>query len=298
MKIIRSLYQRLSPTSRSRIRAIVPDPLLRWYAHRNTDVYLLSYPKCGRTWLRLMMGKAMACHFNLPEDEELLFLRSNRRWHPQMPRITVIHDDHPMLKTPDELETSKAWYREKKVIFLVRDPRDVIVSSYFEMSKRGRIFGENPHEKRKAIFEGSLEDFIHQEIGGFDTILRYYAIWARNQQTPRQFLLVRYEDMRLCPEVEMRRVLDFLGLADIRDETITEAVEFASFENMRKMENENKFQSGILNPANQADQDSFKTRKGKVKGYTEYLDQDQIEALNRKMDSEIGKFQTLFGYKP
>ena len=50
------------------------------------------------------------------------------------------------------------------MIFLVRDPRDVIVSSYFEMKNRGQLFGDNPYESRKAVFEGSLPEFIRNPI--------------------------------------------------------------------------------------------------------------------------------------
>jgi hypothetical protein len=295
MKPVRAFYDRLSPTIRTRIRAVLPDWLLRWYAHHNTDIYLLSYPKCGRTWLRLMMGKAISLQFSLPENEEILFLRTNKRWHPEAPRITVIHDDHPMLKTPQELEQSKARYRNKKVIFLVRDPRDVIVSSYFEMSKRGQIFGDNPHETRKAIFTGSLADFINHPTGGFDTIIEYYNIWERNRHTPKGFLLLRYEDLRANPHAELRHTLDFTGLNRVSESIIDQAIEYASFENMRKMEAENKFQSGILNPADKADPDSYKTRKGKIKGFTDHLNPSEIEALNQKLRTELSDF---FGYRP
>ncbi|NEO10385.1 sulfotransferase domain-containing protein, partial [Moorena sp. SIO3I8] len=36
----------------------------------------------------------------------------------------------------DELVQSKANYKNAKVILLVRDPRDVVVSIYFEHTKR------------------------------------------------------------------------------------------------------------------------------------------------------------------
>ncbi|MEW5871982.1 MAG: sulfotransferase domain-containing protein [Chloroflexota bacterium] len=290
---IRSAYDRLPAATRGRLRSILPPQMLRWYALRNTDAYLLSYPKCGRTWLRLMMGRAISRHLALPEDEDILFLRDARKFPPGIPRITVIHDDRPMLKTPGELEASKTKYRGKKIIFLVRDPRDVIVSSYFEMSKRGHIFGDNPYENRKAVFEGSLSDFINQPVGGFDTILAYYNIWARNRHIPKGFLLVRYEDLRADPQAHLRQALDFLGLTAVNEETITEALEFASFENMRKMEAEKKFQSGILNPADQQDGDSYKTRKGKVHGFVDYLSEDEVAALNQKMQEQLSDF---FGY--
>jgi hypothetical protein len=293
MNPIKAHYDRMPAGFRSSVRSLIPDSILRWYAHRNTDVYLISYPKCGRTWLRLMIGKAITQTYSLPETEEGLFLRWNKRPHPDIPRIRVIHDDRPMLRSPTELENSKIRYRGKRVIFLVRDPRDVVVSSYFEMKNRGRLFGDNPYEDRKPVYEGSLPDFIRREQGGFQTILRFYNIWAANREIPRAFLLVRYEDLRIAPQIELRRVIDFLGLDAISDQTLVEAVEFASFDNMRRMESDGKFETGILNPADQSDPDSFKTRKGKVRGYLEVLAQDEIDYMNQKIEEGLSP---IFGY--
>ncbi len=293
MSGFRSLYDRLPAGFRQATRALFPDRVLRWYAHRHTDVYLVSYPKCGRTWLRLMMGRAIALHFGLGEAEEVLFLRSNRRFHPAVPRITVVHQDRPMLKAPDELETDKRSFRGKKIIFLARDPRDVIVSSYFEMKNRGRLFGENPYEQRQAVFEGTLQEFISARHGGYDTLLAYYNIWAASRQIPKGFLLVRYEDLRANAAQELRRVLNFLDLSEITDKEIAQAVDYASFDNMRKMEVEGRFQSGMLKPADQSNQETYKTRRGKVKGFVDYLSQDEILALNRKTSETLDRY---FGY--
>jgi hypothetical protein len=293
MNPLKQLYDQIPAGTRSTIRSWMPGPLKRWYAHRNTDVYLISYPKCGRTWLRLMIGRAIAQHFGLPEDEETLFIRWKKRPLPQVPWITVVHDDRPMLKAPEELQTSKAKYQDKRVIFLVRDPRDVIVSSYFEMKNRGQLFGDNPYENRKAVFEGSLPEFICNKTGGFETILRYYNIWAENRNIPSGFLLVRYEDLKTNAQHELRRIIDFLELEPIPDGILAEAVEYASFENMRKMESQGQFKSGILKPADQSNQESYKTRKGKVKGFAEHLDEADIACLNQAMREKLSAY---FGY--
>jgi hypothetical protein len=242
-----------------------------------------------------MLGKAICTQFGLPETEEVLFLRSNRRFHPQVPRITVIHEDRPMLKAPEELKRDKSRFHNKKVIFLARDPRDVIVSSYFEMKNRGRLFGENPYEQRQAVFEGSLPEFIGRRAGGFDTLLAYYNIWAHNRDVPRGFLLIRYEDMKADPRSELRRSLDFLELQSVSDDVVDEAVRYASFENMRKMEKDGRYQSGILRPADEANQETYKTRKGKIKGYVDYLSAGEVQELDLKLSDTLVDF---FGYVP
>jgi len=237
-----------------------------------------------------MIGKAITLHYGLPDDEKLLLLEGRVKPHPDVPKIAIIHDDHPMLKSPEELEKSKLQYKSKDVIFLVRDPRDVIVSSYFEMNKRGQLFGENPYESRRTYFEGSLQEFINRRNGGFDTILRYYSIWAENRHVPNQFLLIRYEDIKFNPFKELKKVLDFLKLSDISEETINQAVKYASFENMRKLEKFGYFQTGILSPSNPDDKDSYKTRKGKIGGYLDYLSDEEIAELNKKMQISLPSY--------
>jgi hypothetical protein len=76
----------------------------------------------------------------------------------------------------------------------------------------------------------------------------------------------------------------------INDQTIDEAVKYASFENMRRMEQDGEFQSYILKPADSDDNESYKTRKGKVKGYIDYLDDDEIAWLDNKIQNNLSEF--------
>jgi len=176
---------------------------------------------------------------------------------------------------------------------MVRDPRDVIVSSYFEMKNRGVLFGDNPHEKRKAVFEGTLSEFIQRKEGGFDTIIKYYNIWAENQHVPKGFLLVRYEDLKTKPIEGLRRILNFLGLSEVSEEIIQDATDFASFDNMRKMESEGKFQDDMLKPADKTNPDTYKTRIGKVRGYLDYLSEKEIAILDQKLSTQLSN---TYGY--
>jgi hypothetical protein len=110
---------------------------------------------------------------------------------------------------------------------------------------------------------------------------------------PEGFLLVRYEDLKHNPVGELRRVVDFLGFTEVEDALLYEAVEFASFENMRKMEAGGTFQSMMLNPADRSDPESYKTRKGKIGGYQDYLSSEESARLADKMKMELSDF---YGY--
>ena len=260
-------------TSHERGRALV-----EWWNHRQTQAYLLSYPKCGRTWLRLMIGKALDEHYRLGVTNPMEIGRMHRL-EPRIPRIRVSHDEafdrEP--RAPAELERSKERYRDKTILFLVRDPRDVVVSSYFEFSRR------------RGVFSGTLPEFLRAPRGSIDTILEYYNIWAENQHVPRRFHLVRYEDLHLAPGDTLQELLRVAGV-DVSRPAIDAAVEFSAFEKMRKMEAANAFGSRRLRPGDAEDKESFKTRRGKVRGYAEYLEPADIEYLDRRVRERLDPF--------
>ena len=262
------------------------------------DVYLLSYPKCGRTWVTLQVGRAISQHYGL-EVPNLLKLSVFGERIPGVPNIRLTHDDQPHRKRPHELSPTREKLTGKKVILLVRDPRDVIVSYYHHKSRREPLrdfwWFQKKRRETHSRFAGTLTDFLAQDIGSFDTLLRYYAVWEQARHTPSEFMLLRYEDMQADPAGQLRRVLDFMGLAAITDAEVKEAVEYSSFSNMRKIESGEEVKSFKLKAGDVNDPNSYKVRRGKVGGYRDELTPAQIEKLERKMASGLSAF---YGYEP
>jgi hypothetical protein len=85
----------------------------------------------------------------------------------------------------------------------------------------------------------------------------------------------------------------FTGVDGVRDDLVREAVAFADFENMKKMEANNEFGTTILRARNVSDPDSFKVREGKVGGFAKHFEQADIDYLNRAL-SELDPF---YGYR-
>ena len=250
-------------------------------SERRADVVLTSYPKCGRTWLRLMISHALGLHVGTDDVDYLAPDILADAAGTLIPRIRISHDGSPHWKTPREVSRSKPEYRGKKIVLLVRDPRDVVVSMYFERSRRERAYS------------GSLGEFLHEAKGSLDTIIRYYNVWNESRDVPRGFCLVRYEDLHADTGKELRRIFDFLEIPDISDAHIREAVEFGSFENMRSMESSDTLKSGRLRPRDSSDVESFKTRRGVVGGYVDYLDADQIAWMEDRIRTGL---HPSFGY--
>src|SRR4029453_19659643 len=94
---------------------------------------------------------------------------------------------------------------------------------------------------------------------------------------------------------ELRRVLDFMGLAAITDAEVEEAVEYASFGNMRKIESGEEVKSFKLKAGDVNDPNSYKVRRGKVGGYRDDPTPAQIDELERKMAAPPAPW---LGYEP
>jgi hypothetical protein len=269
-------------------RQLVQNPIgkrvWRWWNHRRTSIYLLSYPKTGRTWLRTMIGKALVDDLAIAGVDPLE-LEDVSEASPALPRIRVTHDDRPHRKPPSEIERDKRRYADKHVIFLVRDPRDVLISYYFTASKR------------RDWFSGTPSEFLRHPIGGLDGTIEYYNIWAGARTVPRSFCLVRYEDLHRDPSGELSRVLAVIGRSPSR-KIIDDAVAFASFENMRERERATpkaeamtaEGWAGRLSPENPTDTESYKTRKGKVGGFREYLTDDDIAYMNHRIAERLSPY--------
>ena len=256
--------------------------LRRWYRHYLADVYILSFPKSGRSWLRFLIGRTLIQHHGgdvsaIPKTHHL------HRLDPRLPRIFVTHDDFPHRKRPEELEIDKTRYGSKKVILLVRDPRDVIVSLFFHRKYRG---------KGTEFAVDELSDFVRQECGGIDSIIAFYNVWAKNLDVPKELLLVRYEDLRRDTFNELKRILLFLGITWISDDTLIEAIKFSSFENMKKMESENPypFTFGSWNKRNLNNPESFKVRRGKIGGFKDYLTEKDLAFINGEISENLANF--------
>src|SRR5207302_9522278 len=105
-------------------------------------------------------------------------------------RTDFDHDGSSLREPVDyaSLSEDKRAYRDKKVIFLARDVRDVLVSSYYEATKRSLVFERDPCQ-----FDGTLGEFVRSPVVGARKVAAFYEIWSRSRGVPKEFLLIRYE---------------------------------------------------------------------------------------------------------
>ncbi|SFD36874.1 Sulfotransferase domain-containing protein [Thiohalospira halophila DSM 15071] len=268
---------------RGPVRRAVQLARRRWRKWR-AGAHLISYPKCGRTWLVMLIGKALEGHLGKRVRNPMKLRQFVRPWR-DVPFILQHHDGGPEFCEPEELPRDKSEYAGRKVLFMVRDPRDVLVSSYFQ------------NTRRNANFSGSMDEFVHQRRGGIETIVTFYNIWAANREVPSGFHLVAYEDLKADTAGGLRAALEFLGIHGVSDSVIQEAVEFCDFNNMRKLEASNALGTSRLAARDTSDPESFKTRKGEVGGYRDYLQGENLAHVERVINERLDPFyQRYLGY--
>ena len=238
------------------------------------DYLLISQTNCGRTWLRILLGRVMQVTYSV-EKVNLHYLYSFSELNPNLPSIKAIHEKYGQFGS----------YETKKIILLVRDPRDALVSRYHQ------------HKHEYPSYQ-DINDFILNS----SELLSYiedYNLWWQNSRELAGLLVVRYEDMRANTQYELTRVLDFLEI-EAEPATIADAVEYASFKNMRSIEakGSSEVRAGVLRTSAiqggvLSDQNSLKVRKGKVGGYKEEL---SSEVVNFMDDLVREKLNSSYGY--
>jgi hypothetical protein len=257
---------------------------------QQSDWVLMSWGKSGRTWLRVMLSRAYQLKGGL-DARELLDFDNLKRLDPQLPAVFFTHNNY--LRDYTGNWESKAHFRGKRIVLLVRDPRDVAVSQFFQWQFRMHpnkkfINDYPPHGADIGVWE-----FVLDVDAGLPRIVDYFNGWARAIPELKDVLIVRYEDMRTDPAAVLASILEFTGTR-VTPEQVQEAVEFAAYDNMKKMEQEKFFKgSGArVKPGDKDNPQSFKVRKAKVGGYRDYFTDEQCQQL----DAMVAKLDPIFAY--
>jgi len=225
---------------------------------RNNDVFLVSYPRSGNTWVRFLLANLIAYDKNGPVD-----FYSVHRYIPDM-QIQSHLSFLKKLDSPRVIKSHTEWDPGfRRVIYLLRDGRDVMVSYYHYL-------------RNKGSFTGSLLDFMREDDAFPSQWTRHVSSWLDNFEG--DLLLVRYEDLLANPEGELRRMADFIGLPCDK-ERIAFAMKYSSFKSMKRIEQEKG------RPYNNAPGMDF-VRKGQSGDWINYFD-DKCKIIMKKYANDI-----------
>ena len=263
------------------------DKLLR------ADVVFVSFGKSGRTWLRVMVSHLFRVMYGLPENVIIGF-DNFHNLNRSIPKMFFTHDNYIKDYTGDA-DTKRPFY-DKPVVLLARDPRDVAVSQFFQWKfriKPSKVAINNYPPRGSDI---SLFDFVMGDNGGgMGAMVDYLNLWAKEADKVSRFHLLRYEDLRANTHEELRRLLDFMQV-NASEEQVAAAVEYSSYENMKKMESRQQFRlsGGRMMPRDKDNPDSYKVRRAKVGGYRDYFTDEEVAAIDQRLAETL---DPVFGYR-
>lgn len=251
---------------------------------RDADVALVSFPKSGRTFVRVMLARLYQRQFGIDEREVLSY--ATLRHAPEgVPRIVFTHDGDAM-RPPSKIGIDRKAYRGRKVVVLARHPGDVIVSRYYHLKHRSL------DRARRRLASRPLEAFVWTSFGGVSSIVHFLNGWAKLARERGDVHVVRYEDFLADPERALASLARIIGL-DSSEAAIKDAVEFARFENLRSKEREGYFASSRLGPGRAGDEHSFKVRSGKSGGFRTALSEGGRKLVE---DYVAKRLDPVFGY--
>jgi hypothetical protein len=184
------------------------------------DVFLVSYPKSGNTWVRFLIA-------NLISEEPITFLNIEQC----IPSVYILPDrELRRVRRPRVLKSHECFMpRYRKVIYIVRDPRDVAVSYYHYNLKKRLLPPDCSIEQYAPLF---IADELDMRCGPWGD---HVMSWMNMRESRDKFLLLRYEDMQANTVAELRRVAEFFSI-DPTPERLNRAVQFSSADRLRELE--------------------------------------------------------------
>ena len=238
------------------------------------DIFIVSYPRSGNTWARFLIGNLLNPQTQITFANleslipEIYFLPDRRLRALPRPRVLKSHEYFDP--------------RYPRVIYFVRDPRDVAVSTYYYSIKR-----------RDIPDTISLDEFIPEFVRGrffadFGTWEQNVRSWQATRNGKSGFVSVRYEEMLAKPIDTLARIASALDV-ERRTEDLGRALELSSAARMRNLERE---QSSDWKLTRSTRQDIPFVREANAGGWRSKLSAMAV----RTIEKEWGKTMKDLGY--
>jgi hypothetical protein len=245
------------------------------------DIFLVSYPRSGNTWARFLLGNL------IDQDNPVTFSNIESR----IPEIYFNRDRVlQQLPRPRMLKSHECFQPHyPRVIYIVRDPRDVVVSFYHHNVKARNI----PDDYPMASF---VPRFIAAEFDRrFGSWRDNVMSWAAVREGNPGFLMLRYEDLKRDTASALANVVAFLNRCSFRKidsnlEALQRTIELSSPEKMRALEKE---EAGrwVLTKGTRSDKPFV--RSATSGGWKSQLAPESVEAI----ESAWGGLMLSLGYE-
>lgn len=242
---------------------------------------IISYPKSGRTWLQKMIIELVKLEYDLNIEISDISELEN---HSTLPPILSTHAgaswEEIVLSDNQIQQNDWSKYKHAKIIFLYRDPRDVLVSQYH-------------HIRHRTGYKSFDKDYmIDNKYVGIVKILNFMNKWMRySQENQEQILNISFENLKQNSESILKAICTHWGIEISDEKYYSIAVERCSLESMRKLEKGNS--KSPWTTTNDSNSNSFQSRKGQIGEHKEFFTSKEINYLNQNI---VTKLSPNFNY--
>jgi hypothetical protein len=188
------------------------------------DVRFISFPRSGRIWIKNITSR-IALELGYKRHSGLFLFK-----HDGTRLRTFIKLKNPL----DAYIKDKTMYKDNDVIYLVREPRDAIISGYYYLAYRWGRF--NP----KRL---SLSSYLHRDMA-LPLAVDYMNQWARQRSVPRRFMIITYEDALKDMFSVISMILQFIKL-EVPEDVIRRCIQDCSAENLCAVEKQYFFKTNL-----------------------------------------------------
>ncbi|XP_010625866.1 sulfotransferase 2B1-like [Fukomys damarensis] len=249
------------------------------FQFQDTDVLLVTFPKSGTTWMQQVLslvfceGHLGSIHHvpnweRMPWLEQIFFGKLCSSLNPGQPRLLTSH--LPAEALGPVLQHSKA-----RVVYMARNPKDVLVSFY--------------HFHKLVNFlpdPSSFEDFVDEFLKGtgfFGSWFEHVKGWLGLQQD-LNMLFVTYEELYQEPRATLQKLGDFLGrpLGPEKEDSILEQCTF-SFMSQSSGVNYSQVPTTVMDPSR-----GLFMRKGVMGDWKKHFSPEQNETFNAVYQAKMG----------
>ncbi len=224
------------------------------------DVYVVAFPRSGITWFQnILAGVVYGIDPEYAPDSLIQSL---------VPDV-LAKDFYRRYTTPMFFKSHYLPRPDyKRVVYLLRDGRDVMVSLYhFKKAETGKA----PDFLWLVRFRQGLSMKWHEHV----------EAWLSNPYGA-DMIVIRYEDLKSDPLEQLRRFCAFVGI-DRPDSFLRDVILKASFEKMREKEVKYGMDIVHLHPGN------FFARRGDVGSYLDEMPKDVLEVFLREAGETLRK---------
>jgi len=248
---------------------------------KNESIYVIGFPKSGNTWLTRLLADSLKMRVGIGMnglDKDEIATDVNTRLNLPFNTIYTIRKTHFL---PNQLKKFRGE-DVKKGVYIYRDIRDIIVSSYFYKNKKEKF-----NKKKFIIYTKNFIEHGWRNIGIWSNHMYKWEKYAKTSNANITF--ISYELLLKDTITQIKRIINSIKLEIPKDIHLKESVERQSFTSIKKYMN-NLEKDSI--PFGKEFNIQF-LRKGISGDWEHFFD----EKLKKQVSDKYGKLLIEKGYK-